>query len=400
MEKKTKYFLTPPWPQQKSLNELKCLSVGPKYFQEVEVSREKGQAGFVPNKWTRERSEYYLLGIEYVTVDCLDGGQIKQAGPFRVRAVQDYFVLLEDSSGKILSHPKWLKIAEDEETYKSTATKVWSEYCLCEKAGTLRAGIVEDCLCKEIFHRYCAVCTRSGSNCHKRIEQFEREEAERITSQENTLLDSALSQNVCLCKEVFGDGTECYCGFAVRSTSKPEETGSGETKDGSTDERTADHGKQETSKRGRKKPRKGRAPPKETDISLTVGRIGDDIDQGVFDTLAAYFEEEATRDRYYNSSYPHMVLPGETTFPENEVKFTDFKEKVKLEVKEEHKGPDSNDCKSGCKIVHELVESETESMDTDGEFMLAKAGYDRKTNTFVRPAPPLEWGEYVPLVVY
>ncbi|KAL3683672.1 hypothetical protein R1sor_001694 [Riccia sorocarpa] len=72
------------------------------------------------------------------------------------------------------------------------------------------------------LHRSFASCAENSS-CKIRLEAIRQKE----NQQEEEFFDTALSQDVCLCDVVFGDGDRCYCGF---KTPKPESGSSSERK--------------------------------------------------------------------------------------------------------------------------------------------------------------------------
>ncbi|KAL3681506.1 hypothetical protein R1sor_024462 [Riccia sorocarpa] len=89
-----------------------------------------------------------------------------------------------------------------------------------------KVGFPEDCLCKVLYHRYCRLCCGQGSACEKRLVAIQKKEDE----EEASIIDIELSQNLCLCDVVFGDGSRCFCGFRTE-TEKPENRGSPESKE-------------------------------------------------------------------------------------------------------------------------------------------------------------------------
>ncbi|KAL3677731.1 hypothetical protein R1sor_020687 [Riccia sorocarpa] len=303
-ESKTRYHLEQPLPEDLTLGELQAFKGGPKSFSIEKVSEHIGKAGVIPIQWTEERIDWYLARIEYIRVRKLLKGKEVIDGPFRFLEGNTAFAVLEDSEGERFQHPKFLKRIHDGKlVFSSTAVWIWCSRCLCEyRDGSKDLPVT--CFCAEIFQLpFCFRCG-AGSSIHQdnQIDARETEEQENSES-----LEDVLSEDVCLCKELFQSSNACFCGFCQRTKDEGRSTEGTEAADDSHREREgkreADGGadvykagptvEQKEATR-QPKPRKvRRVSDKDMDISLTVGIPGQDIDGVTFDRLALYVEQKA-----------------------------------------------------------------------------------------------------------
>ncbi|KAL2620732.1 hypothetical protein R1flu_000937 [Riccia fluitans] len=145
------------------------------------------------------------------------------------------FVKLEDSEGYKFAHPKWLQRKDDgiAKTW-STARWIWSCRCLCETSPAQQVKLGLDCFCKQIFNRsFCMKCPL----LHMPTEENKLQE-----------VDLRLSQDLCICKEVFKHEESCFCGFggrkhAIESSSKEvKQSGDQLNTDRTNEDQQATHG--------------------------------------------------------------------------------------------------------------------------------------------------------------
>ncbi|KAL3683313.1 hypothetical protein R1sor_001335 [Riccia sorocarpa] len=258
----------------------------------AELEFEKGAKGSVPADWTEKRSDYYVCA-EFAVVERIEQGRVYPSGPFRVVSVEENFITLEDRCRIRFSHPKWIQISQHGRSlYRSTARSLWSDTCACN-SWTEESNLSIECLCATVYNRYCRVCSRRGSKCDRRLEaaqldvqkQAEREQKEAEREQDEKLFE-ALSQNICLCHEVFGDSNECYCGFT-----KAEES---EARSAPDETRKAGTGPRSKTYRKKKTRKSRRGVSKQMEISLTIGYAGHDVPLEVFEKLKVFLEKEAS----------------------------------------------------------------------------------------------------------
>ncbi|KAL3679857.1 hypothetical protein R1sor_022813 [Riccia sorocarpa] len=246
---KTTYKVQEPYPEQITLTQLIDISQAPKEFKLTEVCCWIGRIGVVQQVWSTELVDWYFPKLEYVCVRRLERGKQLVAGPFKYCSSSEWFIKLADAENKEISHPKYLKKETDNEcTYSSTAVWIWSPHCLCKSAAEERRDVGVHCICQVVFDRYSCKCqqlheaeavqTKILDRCidaervigsieaidEKEVATDEKKETQKEA--EDKELDEVLSQNFCICTNVFGDGSECYCGF--QPVAKAETTSSEE----------------------------------------------------------------------------------------------------------------------------------------------------------------------------
>ncbi|KAL3691406.1 hypothetical protein R1sor_005057 [Riccia sorocarpa] len=166
------------------------------------------------------------------------------------------------------------------------------------------------CFCIEVFNRPLCLGCSYDIRVHPRAEQ---EQVGDSQSAEEAIDDagiySVLSQNICLCKQVFGSDSQCFCGYGqaaqtessrqpvtTRMQTAQQETApvTRTTKRRPTTNPANGSDKQkhpiEPEAKGRK-PR--RVPEKMFDMSLTISIPGTDIKGETFDVLVNFLEERA-----------------------------------------------------------------------------------------------------------
>ncbi|KAL3685745.1 hypothetical protein R1sor_003767 [Riccia sorocarpa] len=218
---KTRYYLREPWPAVATLTEWASIGYLPKSFDCFKVSQHVRSLGeSICSNWGEDRIDYFLPGTEFVSVLRLEKGQVTAAGPYRFISAEDLYIEVEDVEGKRLAHPKWLELTRcNEKLYKSTAEKIWMGHCFCEKLEDAADSVPLGCLCQVVLQRPCWKC-RIDTTYQNRLKLHEEIQRQREESE----LDESLSQNVCLCSALFGDGVGmCYCGYR-RTEIRPDES--------------------------------------------------------------------------------------------------------------------------------------------------------------------------------
>ncbi|KAL3698485.1 hypothetical protein R1sor_012561 [Riccia sorocarpa] len=240
---KITYKVQEPYPEQLTLTQLIDISQPPEEFNLTEVCWWIGHIGIVPQQWSAELVDWFLPKLEYVSVGQLERGKQVAAGPFKYCRSSEWFLTLADADDKEISHPKYLKKkSETDCTYNTTAVCICSAHCLCKSAAEERRDLRVLCIYQVVFDRYSCNCQRihqaealeaekvlgsieaekpDGSIEAADEKEFDRQEVDQtIEEAEDTELDQVLSQNFCICKNVFGDGNECYCGFKPAAKAK------------------------------------------------------------------------------------------------------------------------------------------------------------------------------------
>ncbi|KAL3682667.1 hypothetical protein R1sor_000689 [Riccia sorocarpa] len=278
---KVRYELDGVFPKFLTLGELAALNTGPKRFSTTKVSEHLGRVGVIPAKWTEQHLDWYLAKVEFVTVRKLFKRRETIDGPFKYIEGDSKLVILEDCEGVQFQHPKFSKKTEDwKKLYRSTTAWFWASRCFCEDRSENTLDLPVTCFCGEFFGLFFCLKCGPGTGIHelpdtKKVRQYVSEETE------DTEIEQALSQNVCLCEELFDSGNVCFCGYRSRSghesrSESPEVHmgGEGET---SVDDRDG---------------RSALEAASEEPISV---QQEEHIDGATFDRLAVYVEETARK---------------------------------------------------------------------------------------------------------
>ncbi|KAL3682485.1 hypothetical protein R1sor_000507 [Riccia sorocarpa] len=81
--------------------------------------------GIINSKWTEERQDWYLNGLEFVCIRKLEHGRQSVAGPFKLVRKEGKFVILEAADKSHFSHPRFMKKTSTERTEFSSPA-AWS----------------------------------------------------------------------------------------------------------------------------------------------------------------------------------------------------------------------------------------------------------------------------------
>ncbi|KAL3693489.1 hypothetical protein R1sor_007140 [Riccia sorocarpa] len=194
---RTTYELSGASAELLTLGELCALDKKPVEFSIKEVSNYYGSIGIIPSDWTTSTIDWYRPRVELVSVRHLQKGKVTIAGPFKYLRSSEEFVVLESATGECFCHPKYLKKSSN---YCTTAAWVWASRCLCENEDEDMLSV--HCCCSEIFGRtFCLTCG-VGTGVHDKVASLHPDE-----------VDEALSQNLCICADIFSNHGECFYGF-------------------------------------------------------------------------------------------------------------------------------------------------------------------------------------------
>ncbi|KAL3677086.1 hypothetical protein R1sor_027034 [Riccia sorocarpa] len=193
---KTSYLVEPPFPDLLTVNQLVDVHCPPLQFRTADVTEHFGNVGIIESNWTEEKQDWYLGGIDFVCIRTLDRGSETVSGPFKFVRKEGAFAILEAADTSQFCHPTFLKKeSRDGTKFQSSLAWMWSMECLCE------------------------------SN------------QDQITEEEEDPVEWLLSQNICICKPILGDGYKCFCGYP---TDKHEE--GSEDEEGSADDSSKNSG--------------------------------------------------------------------------------------------------------------------------------------------------------------
>ncbi|KAL3692788.1 hypothetical protein R1sor_006439 [Riccia sorocarpa] len=163
--------------------------------------------------------------------------------------------------------------------------------------------------------------------------EIDREEVDEMVEEaEDNDLDQVLSQNFCICRNVFGDDSECYCGF--EPAAKAETASSDEGHD---DKRHDDKRRKCSEGSDNEKPKaaalKRKTEPKEFNISLTLGIACVDVPGEIFDKSQNYMEEKATMAiMAFERGDAHLLLHIQSMFTIKTTSTRKLKEDIRAAV--------------------------------------------------------------------
>ncbi|KAL3701398.1 hypothetical protein R1sor_019420 [Riccia sorocarpa] len=160
---RTTYVVQPPFPKELTINQLLDVERPPLEFRIADVSEHYGSVVIINSKWTEERQDWYLNGLEFVCIRKLERGKQSVAGPFKVVRKEGDFVILEAADKSHFSHPSFMKKTSSESTqFRSTVAWMWSRECLCEKNDSSVIQVDCNCLCQATLRRgFCLRCPQA-----------------------------------------------------------------------------------------------------------------------------------------------------------------------------------------------------------------------------------------------
>ncbi|KAL3689462.1 hypothetical protein R1sor_015771 [Riccia sorocarpa] len=244
-----------------------------------------------------QREDFYSVEPTYVTVEWLrkeaDGIHVHSLGPLLFCKQTDQTVQLEDATGRIFTHWKWMcRRHGGEWEYRCSAIAIWSGKCCCSAAlknKDASKNLPATCLCRTLINReYCHICLARNSACKRRLTPT----ATSTNQVREEKVEATLSQDVCLCSTVFNSNGSCYCGYGKLSKKRSGDEEGGQkqnhtkTESGETSQQTAGEG--ETESQSEKKPE-----CRLLQVSITMGIVGEDICTETFDALQVFIEKRA-----------------------------------------------------------------------------------------------------------
>ncbi|KAL3691039.1 hypothetical protein R1sor_004690 [Riccia sorocarpa] len=146
-----------------------------------------------------QREDFYSVEPTYVTVEWLrkeaDGIHVHSLGPLLFCKQTDQTIELEDATGRIFTHWKWMcRRHAGEWEYRCSAIAIWSGKCCCSatlKNKDASKNLPASCLCRTLLNReYCHICiarnimapvTAATASSPKNVREMKRAARNRIT---------------------------------------------------------------------------------------------------------------------------------------------------------------------------------------------------------------------------
>ncbi|KAL2608987.1 hypothetical protein R1flu_027560 [Riccia fluitans] len=206
-----RYHAPRPWPDDFSL--VDTIQIDRSEFNTTEVIEQFGRVRIIPRAWTIRKLDWYLDILEFVCIRRLWRQKEKVFGPYNYISGTHDYVLLQDSNTLQFWFPKYLREEEEGRTfYTSTAIWIWSYGCYCKAIGG-NTAYPPGCFCLELFNRGLCIQCSYNPRLHTRGGFEVIKDSQVELSPDN--VEETLSQNICLCKEIFSIEKKCFCGYGT-----------------------------------------------------------------------------------------------------------------------------------------------------------------------------------------
>ncbi|KAL3695356.1 hypothetical protein R1sor_009432 [Riccia sorocarpa] len=242
-----------------------------------------------------QREDFYSVEPTYVTVEWLrkeaDGIHVHGLGPLLFCKQTDQTIELEDATGRIFTHWKWMcRRHGGEWEYRCSAIAIWSGKCCCSAAlknKDASKNLPASCLCRTLLNReYCHICLARNSACKRRL-------SPTVTSTDQVReekVEATLSQDVCLCSTVFNSNGSCYCGYGKLSKKRSGDEEAARNR--ITLKPKVEKPASKLVEKAKQKPTPKKKPEcRLLQVSITVGIVG--ICTETFDALQVFVEKRA-----------------------------------------------------------------------------------------------------------
>ncbi|KAL3691591.1 hypothetical protein R1sor_005242 [Riccia sorocarpa] len=344
-----RYDAGEPYPERDTLTEVLYSNHYPAAYSEGDATRyTSSKKRVLAPSWSVLKVDFYAVEPDFVIIEWLSRNSVTSAGPFILRRQNSRWIELEDTSGRIFSHWKWIvRINRGVRQYRSTLLALWSESCACKKAESnkqLSSYLPLHCLCDTILLRdRCYVCCSKEAVCRKKLtsttvriddrtniiaatqqavavdtiektvlpdtqQKKDSNEAELSEENKDQLIEETLSQDICLCSSLFKDDGICYCGYKTNKSTRNEGSSKTNTEGRITSKNDlppaaatpvpADlngmRKKGPTKVAAPRKPPAKKAETKVFQVSVTIGIIGQDISLRTFEDLKRFADRRAS----------------------------------------------------------------------------------------------------------
>ncbi|KAL2649542.1 hypothetical protein R1flu_017670 [Riccia fluitans] len=208
-----RYNVPRPWPQGFSLVE--AVEVNKCEFSPTKVTEHVGRVGIIPRTWYKERQDWYVDILDFVCIRTVQRQKEKILGPFRYVSGIENFVLLEDFKRNQFWFPKFLRQDKENDTFfSSTAIWIWMFGCYCKALQGQNEAYPPGCFCLNIFNRGLCIQCSYRPDLHRTVAIDVVADSQALEL-EPANVDETLSQNICLCKDIFGSEKQCFCGYGL-----------------------------------------------------------------------------------------------------------------------------------------------------------------------------------------
>ncbi|KAL3691048.1 hypothetical protein R1sor_004699 [Riccia sorocarpa] len=251
---RTTYVVQPPFPKEVTINQLLDVERPPLEFRTADVSEHYGSVGIINSKWTEERQDWYLNGLDFVCIRKLKRGRQSVAGPFKLVRKEGDFVILEAADKSHFSHLSFMKKTSSE------STQFRSDSSMDVEPRNI-------CICKSIF----------GDGFSECVCGYQRTSDNPQTAGQNETEDDTGDD----------DGSEEHSGNPNKppAPQKPNKPAMSPSKDKVKLKAKAAAGPSKPTK----KPRTVAA--KDLDLSITVEIADEDVSGETFDKLAQFIDK-------------------------------------------------------------------------------------------------------------